>query len=679
MTTQHHDKLSTKILKELTTEGFIDYDLLAKKNNFKLYPKILNDLLKQAEKSFENILTLKKNDINFTNVIEAYLHHDRLLTILYTFLNSLNNTNNSAYSREIIELFRPKVVEHYNKTSLHKGYYKLLKKVLTQKLTSDQKRSIDLLIKNMEMSGVALPEKQRKIVENINKEMSKLSQKFVNNILDSKKEFYFEVKDEDILKEMPEAELQMAMAEAKDRKSKAKYVFTLSPPSLQAVLKYCSDRSVRELFYKKAFTVASKGKLDNRPLIVKILKLRKQKADILGFKDYTHYVLQTRMAENGHQIETLLDKIFAKAVNKCKKEIKELSRFAGLEKLEEWDVSYYSEKYRQKNFKIDARKLKEFFPLNQVTKGLFEIMRRLFGLTFKPLHVKSYYPDLQVFEVWKDNEFLAYYIADFYARPSKKAGAWCNDLRPGYVENGKYHVPIIINVMNFPQPHEDKPSLLSHRDVETLFHEFGHALHLLFSSQNYANLNGFNTEWDFVEFPSQLLENWCWEMDSLKLFAKHYVTKKVIPTAMVEKLNATKTFMSGYMVLRQLEFAFLDLHLHNEKAINSVKELDAVCEKVVHKVNILKKFKGYKFYTGFDHVFAGGYAAGYYSYIWAEILEADAFYSKMKKGILNSNIGQEYLTKIVMPGAKKKGSELFKDLMGRNPRVDAFIKKHGLD
>ncbi len=667
-----------KILKELSRKGFLDYKFLSLKGSIAEYPSILGELLKKAEQSFNGILQLKNDRVNFTNVVEYSFTHDHDLGSLYAFLTSLDNTNSAPATRKIIERFEPKMVDYYHKTALNKDYYALLKRVSRQELTPDQRRSVFLLLRNMRIAGIDLPDDKRKILKKINKDLSKISQKFRNNIIDGKKQFFHEFKDGTALGEMPRSELDLAAAEAKTRKSGAAYVFTLSPPSLRAILKYCSDRSIRELFYKKSLTVACAGKYDNRPLVKKILELRREKSKLLGFKNYADFILQERMAKSTRQIESLLAKVFRKSRLKAQKEIRELAAFSELNKMEEWDVSYYSEKLKRKKFQVEEKELKEYFPLDQVINGLFTVVSLLFDVEMKPKKVESYHPDLRVFEVRRKKELLAYYIADFTARPTKKNGAWCDLLRSPVYTGGGYEVPTVINVMNFPQASGKQPALLSHRDVETLFHEFGHALHVIFSSKTYANLNGFSTEWDFVEFPSQLLENWCWEMDSLRLFAKHYKTGKVLPPGLIQKLRASKTFMGGYSTLRQLEFALLDLGLHTGKVSSSVAMLDRTCRNITGRCSVLPKFKGYSMYTSFDHVFAGGYAAGYYSYIWAEILEADVFLKMKKMGILKRKTGLGYAHKVLAPGAKKEGMAIFRDFMGRNPDVGAFIRKHDL-
>lgn len=669
---------NSKILNELSGKGLLDYKFLSRKSSVARYSSTLAELLHRAERTFHGILELKNGKVNFANVVGYFFTHDHDLSTLYAFLTSLDNTNNTPATRKIIERFEPKMVDYYHKTALNKDYYALLKRVSRQKLTADQKRSVFLLLRNMRIAGIALPDGKRKILKKINKDLSRLSQKFRNNIIDDKKRFFHEFVDKTSLEEVPQSELDLAAAEAKARKSKASYVFTLSPPSLRAILKYCSDRSVRELFYRKSLMVACGGAYDNRPLVRKILRLRREKSKLLGFKNYADYILQERMAKSTRQIRSLLDKIYGKSMVKARKEIRELTEFSKLKKMEEWDIPYYSEKLKQKKFQVNEKELKEYFPLNGVIEGLFQIVTRLFDVEMKPNKVESYHPDLKVFEVRRRNELLAYYLADFTARPTKKNGAWCDLLRPPVYSDDGYDVPTVINVMNFSSSNGKQPALLSHRDVETLFHEFGHALHVIFSSKTYANLNGFSTEWDFVEFPSQLLENWCWEMDSLRLFAKHYRTGKVLPSEMIKKLRGTKTFMGGYSTLRQLEFALLDLDLHTGKVPSSVAALDRMCRKIVDRCSVLPKFAGYSMYTGFDHVFAGGYAAGYYSYVWAEILEADVFLKMKKMGILKPGTGLNYCRKVLMPGAKKEGMALFRDFMGRNPDVGAFIRKHDL-
>lgn len=674
----HYNSDEKKILQELNNTALINYRLLRDKKNLTLYPEILIKLLFEAEKKFQAILHLPKKKQNFQNSIGAYFDKDRELSILYGFIQSINSTDSTPETRKIIQDFQPEFISYVYKTTLNKKYYQQLKYIDKNSKNNTEKRSIKLLLKGMEIAGISLPAEKRKQLEKINKKLGILSEKFENNVIDSRKDFYHEFKNDQFLKEMPKNTLQQAKITAEKKKSKAKYVFNLSPPSLIAILKYCSSQEIRKLFYQKNFTIASEGKYDNRPVILEILNLRHKKAELLGHRNYINYTLQQRMAKNMKEIQFILHKIHKKAYKKAQNELYELQKFSQLKTLEEWDISYYSEKLRQKKYNITEEELKEYFPLKRVTEGLFEITEKLFGLTFKKLKVKSYNREVESFEIYKNKELISYYIIDFFTRSTKKGGAWCNNFRTGKLNNKKFITPIVINVMNFAKGIKKNDALLSHRDVETFFHEFGHALHIVLSSKNHENLQGFDTEWDFVEFPSQLLENWCWEKESLDLFTQHFHNKKPLPEKIIKKLQKSKTFMSGYKVMRQIEFAFLDIFLHFKKPPTSIQKLDDICQNIVKKYSVINKIPEYKMYASFSHIFAGGYAAGYYSYIWAEILEADCFAAIKRKGIFKKQVSSEFCKKILIPGARKNGMNLFKDFMKRKPKPDAFIKKHHL-
>lgn len=668
-----------QILEEIKRPGVIAYNILCSPAAFELYPSLLVKLLKDASVRFKHICKISPQKATFESVIDPYLHMTDEINIVYGFIESLNGTNNSDKTRKVIESFQPKLVSYYNEISLSKPFYSLLKHVNKLKLTHDQKKSVELLKKDMEVSGVHEPVPITERLKAINKEITKLSEKFENNVIDSRKEFYYEFFDDSSLLHLPESDLEEARKEARRRKSKAKFVFTLSPPSVQAVLKYCTNRSVRELFYKKNNSIAVEGKTDNRPVIQRVLHLRREKAKLLGFKNYVEYVLQLRMAKSPREILSMLNKIFVRGHAKAQNEMKEMRRFAHQKDIQEWDRAYFAQQLRKQKFDIDEKILRQYFPLPKVVEGLFAIIKKIYGIEMKEIKIKSYDSSVRTFEVFRKGKRIAYYIADFYARPEKRGGAWCNDLRRGFeTSSGEQVLPIIINVMNFGLPQKNAPSLLTHRDVETLFHEFGHALHAMLSSNSYPNLSGFNTEWDFVEFPSQFFENWCWEKTSLDLIASHYKSRKTLPVDLLKKLRATKTFMSGYSVVRQNEFAFLDLYLHLGVPPKSISALDSLCGRLVRKYSVLPKWKDYRMYASFGHIFAGGYAAGYYSYAWAEILEADCFEYVHPKGVLNPKVMQKYASAILEPGARASGSKLFSDFVGRKPNVRAYIKKHNL-
>ncbi len=671
-------KEQTRIISELQKPNLPDYKFLSSETSLKAYEETLECLLEKAKKTFNDILKLSETKITFANVVEKYLNMDEELNTLYSFLHHLDGTSSSEMTRRIIERFQPKMVEYGNMVSLSTEYYLLLKKLDMQdrknkKLSSEQSRSLFLLNRNMEISGVHLKGKKKKRLEEIALRLSELSQKFSNNVLDSRKKFFFKFETNEYLREMPKADLQTAREEAKKRKLSG-WVFTLSPPSFHGIMLYCSGREIRKKFWQKNVQIATTGKFDNRPLVLEILNLRKEKASLLGFQTFAEYALQSRMAKSPDEVIKLLSKFSGKAKGKAKKEYEELREFSGLKKMNNWDTAYFSEKLKKKQFSIDEKKLREFFPLSQVLHGLFQTAERLFGLSFKKTYSPTYNSDVLCYEVYSGKKLISYFLLDLFARPEKRGGAWCNDLR--CQRKGK--VPVVVNVGNFTGGTKAQPPLLTHGDVQTMFHEFGHGLHVMLSKNTYANTSGFHTEWDFVELPSQLLENWTWKKEGLHLFAKHFRTKKELPEKMIHALSESRKFLKGIFMLRQNEFGFLDFLLHSSAPPKSVEALDKKILAISNKYSIIKKPPYYRMYASFSHIFSGGYAAGYYSYLWAEVLEADVFSRFQQEGILNPKIGKEYAKCILYEGAKKDGAELFRDFMGREPSPEALLKKLGL-
>jgi len=380
------------------------------------------------------------------------------------------------------------------------------------------------------------------------------------------------------------------------------------------------------------------------------------------------------MAESPKKVRKILSGFARNAREKAREEWVLLKDFSKLKQFEMWDIPYYSEKLRHVCFHIDQKKLREYFPLEEVLRGLFETGKKLFGLTFRRIGAPQYAEDVLTYEVYEGEKLIAYFVFDLFARPEKRGGAWCNDLR----SKRKGAVPIVVNVGNFAKGTASHPTLLTHTDVITMFHEFGHGLHVLLSKNQYPNTDGFHTEWDFVELPSQLLENWAWHQEGLKLFAKHYKTKKPLPQDLIFQLGESRVFLKGLFLLRQIEFGFLDFFLHTEPVSRSVPILDERILKIVNKYSVKRKFSSYKMYASFGHIFSGGYAAGYYSYLWAEILEADIFSRFAEKGVFDEKLGKKFKKEILEPGAKKNGAELFRSFMGRGPDSNSLLKKMGL-
>lgn len=668
-----------KVKKALNTKGLIDYHFLSSKDVLKNYEKILESFLEEAKSNFEAILQTSKGKQNFELVVESFLNHDKKLSMLFGFFNNYHHTCSSETTRKIIEGFQPKLVAWGNFVNMNSDFYTLLKNIKVDKTETQKLRSLQLIIEDMEHSGVHLEPKKKKQLEKINTQLAAISEKFSLNIIDCKKEFFYHLESQTALSEMPKEDISSAEKEAKNRKLKG-FVFTLSPPSYMAIMKYCSDTKIRKIFYEKYHSIASSGKYDNRPLVLKILKLRKEKAAILGYKNYSDYVLKMRMAKDLKEVKDVLDSFVKKARKKAKNDLFELENYSEKKDIQPSDVSYYSEKLMKEKFEIDQELLKQYFPLDSVLDGLFGIVSKLYGVSLKKISVSSYHKDVLCFEVCKSQKRVAYYLLDMYARTEKRPGAWCDCLRsPLIKKTPQGQIPIVLNVGNFAKPSKKSdPVLLNHMELQTLFHEFGHALHVMLSNASYENLNGFHTEWDFVELPSQILENWTWHPDALKLYAKESKTGKTLPSVLLKKLLESRKFMSGMRMLRQNEFGFLDLILHSSAPPKTLKELDEKCLKIAQKYSLLEKKKNYKMYCSFSHIFSGGYASGYYSYLWAEILESDAFSVFEKEGILKPSVGKHFEECILSAGAQKKASELFKDFLGRKANAKALEEKYGL-
>lgn len=668
-----------KLRAALQQDGLPDYALLACRAARPLYPELLAELLTEAEAAFAEILQTPAARCNFANIVDRFLTMDEDLNHLFSFLNNLNHTDAHPALRRLIEDFQPQIIAYHNLISTHPRLFALLKEVMqTIGDQPQQKRATALLIRDMEFAGVGLKGKKKERLNELNIELARLSEQFQNNVLDDRKRFFHHFADAGALADMPPESLAAAADEAKRRRRKG-YVFTLSPPSYQAVMKFCSDREIRKRFWQKSSQVASTGKFDNRETILSILQLRHEKAQLLGHPSYAHYVLTTRMAKDPAEAFDMMQEMAQKSRHHAESELDHLRRFARLDDFNHWDMAYYSEKLLKKTLGVDDKALKPYFPLEEALGGAFTIAGRLFDIRLVPLKAPLYNPSVTAYEVYAGSEPVAYFLFDPYARPQKQGGAWCNEFRGRkLLPEGAARLPVIINVANFAKGSKTDPTLLTHDNVQVIFHEFGHALHLILGKSDYANLSGFNTEWDFVELPSQLLENWTWEKDSLSLFARHWQTGKVMPKKLTDALHQSRVFLKGLFLLRQTEFGLLDFTLHTEAPPQTIAELDRRCHEIAQANTVIPKPRDYRMYASFSHIFAGGYAAGYYSYLWAEILEADVFEVFQKHGILDAATGKRFRDRVLAPGAAKDGYELFTDFVGRKPNPKALLKKLGI-
>ena len=476
-------------------------------------------------------------------------------------------------------------------------------------------------------------------------------------------------------------EAAKSLAESKNKKG---WLFTLEYPSYSSLITYCSDRNIRKeisiAYGKRAF---QNNKYDNQKIILDIINLRFTKSKILGFNNYSEYVLEQRMAKNPDTVMGFLNEIFDKVLPVAKKEFEELSLYAtkcdGITKLQKWDIAYYSEKLKKNKFQIDQELLKPFFSLDNVLQGVFEISNKLYDLKFKEIfHVDKYHPDVKTFEVTdKNNNFISLLYTDFYPRKSKRGGAWMTSYKQQSIRDKKNIRPHISIVCNFTKPTKDKPSLLTFNEVTTLFHEFGHALHGILANTKYKSLSGTNVLWDFVELPSQLFENWCYEEKALNLFAKHYETGKKIPIEIIKKIKNSSNFNQASQTLRQLSFALLDINWHNSdpSSINSVKDFE---DDILNKYSFTPNFKETCMSTSFSHIFQGGYSSGYYSYKWAEVLDADAFEYFKSEGIFNKRIATKFKNNILKKGGTQNPMDLYIKFRGRKPKIEALLKRSAI-
>lgn len=700
---RYHSCMSTadRIITELKRPGLLDYHFLSRPTTLTSFSRCLTMLIGETERRYDAILAVHPDAATFENTVDAALKADDALALLWSFLQNLDNTDTSKVTRGLIRTFQPKLVALDHKVIVSERLYGLLRAVSKKKtLTAVQRRSLTLMMRGMEAEGVHRSPAVKKKLKTINTKLSHLSEKFTQNTVDDRKTFFHHITDASVLSGMPESDRQSAQAEATRRKLPG-FIFTLSPPSYMAILRYCTDRSVRRLFYETETALASKGRHDNRPVVLEILRLRQEKAGLLGFDHFADYALQMRMARSVPDIQRITGPFARAAKRKAVKEMQELSAFANEQALQLWDVPFWREKMKRRKFAIDDGKLSEYFPLEQTLAGLFAIARRLFGIEMKKLSVPSYATDVRSYEVRRKGKVIGYYVLDLFARESKRTGAWAECLRNGLMSDGnskssrkefssnssisstssnslQSRLPIFINTTNFAKGSSGKPTLLKHMDVQTIFHEFGHALHGILSAQPYENLDGFHTEWDFVELPSQFLENWCWESASLDLFARHWKTKERLPRSMLSKMKRSRTFMAGFLATGYSELSDLDVRLHTIKPPRSVAALDRDTVKHARAFYPLPVPKTFRRYASFGHIFSGGYAAGYYSYLWAEVLEADIFSLFEKSGILSSFVGEKYRRMILAKGASEPGEKLFEALMGRKPSPKALMRKRGL-
>jgi oligopeptidase A len=623
----------------------------------------------------------------FENTIEALDFSGEALDRLSSIFFNLNSAETSDEMQKIAQDVSPLLTAFSNDIALNEDLFKRVKAVYEQKeslkLTPEQATLLDKKFKGFSRNGALLPDDKKTRLREIDTELAKLKLTYGENVLAETNNYQLHITDPLKLKGLPEGTVEAAAGLAKSKNLKG-WVFTLDYPSYIPFVTYADNRELRKELAiangKKAF---QNNEFDNQEITLKIAKLRFERANLLGYKTHADFVLEERMAQTPGKVKSFLNDLLAKAKPAAEKEFAQLTAFAkevdGIGQLEKWDGAYYSEKLKQRLFDFDDEKLKPYFKLENVLNGAFTVAEKLFGITFKEVFdIDKYHEDVQTFEVLDfEGKLVAIFYADFFPRKGKRNGAWMTSYKPQYIKNGVNERPHVSIVCNFTPPTDSKPSLLTFNEVTTLFHEFGHALHGMLANTTYPSLSGTSVYWDFVELPSQVMENWCYEPEALALFAKHYETGEIIPQEFVNKIKESASFLEGMATLRQLSFGILDMAFHSNNP-NNITDVKAFEKTAFEGTNLYPDVEENCMSVSFSHIFQGGYSSGYYSYKWAEVLDADAFAYFQEKGIFNTEVATKFKENILSKGGTELPMELYKRFRGQEPKPEALLKRAGL-
>lgn len=568
--------------------------------------------------------------------------------------------------------------------------YEAIKSIDQHSLNPAQKKIIADSIQDFELSGVALSKANKKRFEAIQSRLAELSSKFENNVLDATHAYTIHITEAERVEGLPEHALNTAK-ELAHEKGLDGFVLTLEYPCFQAVITHAEDRALREEMYRAYITRASDqgpnaGTFDNTPLIDEILSLRHEKAELLGFNNFAELSLATKMAASTNQVTEFIYDLISRTRDKGKAEFRQLEVFAqdkwNLSPVNPWDVAYLSEKRRQDLYSLSQEELRPYFPQPKVMQGLFAIVKKLFGMSIEEIEgVDVWHKDVQCYcIVDESNQTRGYIYTDLFARPHKRNGAWMDSMQSRRkLEDGTVQLPIATLTCNFAKPSANRPAMLSHDEVVTLFHEFGHCLHHVLTQVDYLGGSGINgVEWDAVELPSQFFENWCWDEHALSLLTSHVDTGETLPSALYERLIAAKNFQSAMAMLRQMEFALFDFRIHQEYQIGKASYVANTLADVRSKTSVVPIVPYNRFQHSFSHIFGGGYAAGYYSYMWAEVLSSDAFARFEEEGIFNPKTGHDFLKSILEAGGSRKAADAFAEFRGRPATIDALLRHNGI-
>tara|TARA_R100000935_G_scaffold18503_1_gene35816 strand:+ start:41826 stop:43850 length:2025 start_codon:yes stop_codon:yes gene_type:complete len=623
----------------------------------------------------------------FTNTVEALentgLQLDRATSIFF----NLNSAETSEETQKIAQVISPLLTEFSNDLLLNEQLFSRVKAVYdTRKefnLNAEQNMLLDKQYKGFSRNGANLSEEKKKTLRKLDKDLSKLKLTFGENVLAETNAYQMHLTSEEDLAGLPDGTKEAAAQVAAEKELEG-WVITLDYPSYIPFMKYAENRALRKelslAFGARAF---KENKNNNEENVLKIVRLRHQRALLLGYKSHAHFVLEERMAKTPQKVHSFLNELLEKAKPAAEEEFKELQAFAnkldGIEQLQKWDSAFYAEKLKQQKFSLDDEKLKPYFKLENVIDGVFTVAKKLYGLTFKiDNSIEKYHQDVKTYRVTDaDDTLVAIFYADFHPRPGKRGGAWMTSYKPQQKFHGINDRPHISIVCNFTKPTPTTPSLLTFNEVTTLFHEFGHALHGMLANTTYKSLSGTSVYWDFVELPSQILENWCYEKETLELFATHYKTGEVIPMELVQKIKESATFHEGMQTLRQLSFGLLDMSWHGNDPAN-ISEVKKFETEAFSGTQLFPETPETCMSTAFSHIFQGGYSAGYYSYKWAEVLDADAFAYFKQEGIFNKKVADKFKDFVLSQGGTEDPMELYVKFRGKKPDPEALLKRAGL-
>lgn len=670
-------EIKEKIISELNRNDFPNLEFLFSEEVLDNALDLFRELLETEKAKFEETLKTSNEELNFEKIFYNPEDNDNLW-YFWALLNHLSGVNDSEKIRNIIDDFEQEYQEFADYVGFSKDYYdKIVYISENETLDAEQSRIVSETIKWFKLKWINLSLDKQNQIKEINLKLADITNKFNKNCLDSQAEYEFVINDFEIIKEVPEDVLKLAKNLAEE-KNISGWLFNADPTFYTNLMTYCSDKSVREKLLKDRASFASSWKFDNREIVLEILKLKLEKAKILWYKNYAEYSLESKMASSPDEVKKLIEWISIKAKDKAISEIENIKNYFKISEFEAWDLWYYENKLIKEKYEIDEKEIKKYFKLENVLAYLFDFVSKFYSLELKEIKTPVYNDDVKVFEVWRKWKFISYYMIDLFYRKEKRAWAWADNLRSRDYSKEFKREPLIINCCNF-QKQTETDTLISMRDAETIFHEFGHALHEMLSESKYSSLSWFNVEWDFVELPSQIHENWVWERESLKLLSKHHITWEPLSEEILDKFKKLKNLSSWYFTTRQNEFALLDMMFYTlEELPETIEELDKINLDFVNKIWLFERWEYYKTYATFSHIFWGWYAAGYYSYMWAEILEAQAWEHIKANGIFNPEIGEKFISTILGQGSRKDASELFRDFVGQDVSADSFMKRKWL-